>query len=85
MKELTTKNYNKNLMVDLIEQIRIDLLDIKKNIQVIKEGNCIITKTINPPKISHNLESAIDDCEELRDMVKFTLPYSNKFFKDSIK
>ena len=45
MKELTTKDYNKNQMVDLIEQIRIDLLHIKNNIQVIKEGNCIITKT----------------------------------------
>ena len=33
MKELTTKNYNKNQMVVLIEDIRTDLLDIEKKIK----------------------------------------------------
>jgi hypothetical protein len=81
MKKLTTKNYNKNRMVDLIEQIRIDLLDIEKNIKVIKAN----ARHPIENEIAHNLKLAIEDSEELRDMVKNTLPYSNKFFKDSIK
>jgi hypothetical protein len=99
MKELTTKNYNKNHMVHLIEDIRIDLLDIEKEIKSVqelrqkeKETPSLLDKekyrlTMNGifPTVEHRLKLAINDAEELRDMVKFTLPYSNKFFKDSIK
>ena len=85
MKELTTKNYNKIQMVNLIEDIRTSLLDIEKNIQVIKANSLYLRKNPIEKEIAHNLKLAIEDSEELRDMVKFTLPYSNKFFKDSIK
>ncbi len=99
MKELTTKNYNKNQMVVLIEDIRTDLLDIEKKIKSVqelrqkqKETPSVLEQvkyrlTIEGifPKIDHRLKLAIDGSEELRDMVKNTLPYSNKFFKDSIK